>query len=261
MKKVVSLLFVCFMCFALAFPCFAVEFENPPIIDEAGYLSDSQLEGLSGKLEGIRQEHEFEVAIVTEYEMTSYDAMSSADDIYDYNGFGAGENDDGIMLYICSSTRDYWITTHADGIRVFNENGIEYLKKNIEPYLAEDNYYLAMDKFADLADELLTMAENGEPFNKKQYDTKYLLMVVGGALLIPLIIAYCMMNSKLSKMKTAVSNDYAANYIKPGSKVLNMSRDIFLYSHITKKEKPKNNSSGTHKSSSGRTHGGGGGSF
>ena len=257
MKRIVSVLFICF---AMAVHCFAAEFNNPPVIDEAEYLSESQLVELSEKLEGIRQKYNFEVAIVTEYEMTSYDAMSSADDIYDYGGFGAGENDDGIMLYICSSTRDYHITTHADGLRVFNENGIEYLKNNIQPYLAEDEYYIAMDTFANCADELLEMAENGEPFNKKQYDMKYLLIVIGCALLLPLIIAYFMMQSKLAKMKTAVENDYAANYIKPGSKRLDVSRDIFLYSRITKTEKPKNNS-GSHKSSSGRTHGGGGGSF
>jgi len=69
-----------------------------------------------------------------------------------------------------------------------------------------------------------------------------------------------MMNGKLSKMKTAVENDYAADYEKPGSKRLTVSRDMFLYSRVTKTEKPKNDS-GSHKSSSGRTHGGGGGSF
>lgn len=257
MKRIVSVLFICF---AMAVHCFAAEFNNPPVIDEAEYLSESQLAELSEKLEGIRQKYNFEVAIVTEYEMTSYDAMSSADDIYDYGGFGAGENDDGIMLYICSSTRDYHITTHADGLRVFNENGIEYLKNNIQPYLAEDEYYIAMDTFANCADELLAMAANGEPFNEKQEETKNLLVIIGGALLIPLLIAYLKMKSKLAKMKTAVENDYAANYIKPGSKRLDVSRDIFLYSRITKTEKPKNNS-GSHKSSSGRTHGGGGGSF
>ena len=257
MKRIVSVLFICF---AMAVHCFAAEFNNPPVIDKAEYLSESQLVELSEKLEGIRQKYNFEVAIVTEYEMTSYDAMSSADDIYDYGGFGAGENDDGIMLYICSSTRDYHITTHADGLRVFNENGIEYLKNNIQPYLAEDEYYIAMDTFANCADELLAMAANGEPFNEKQEETKNLLVIIGGALLIPLLIAYLKMKSKLAKMKTAVENDYAANYIKPGSKRLDVSRDIFLYSRITKTEKPKNNS-GSHKSSSGRTHGGGGGSF
>ena len=260
MKRMVSLLFVCFMCFALTAVSFAAEFENPPIIDEAEYLTEGQFTELTEKFEAIRQKYDFEVAVYTEYETTSYDAMSSADDIYDYCGFGAGEDDDGIMLYICSSTREYHFTTHADGLRVFNENGIAYLKKNVEPHLADDNYYLAIDTFADLADELLEMAENGEPFNKKQYDMKYLLIVIGCALLLPLIIAYFMMNSKLSKMKTAVENDYAANYIKPGSKHVTMARDIFLYSHITKTEKAKSNS-GTHTSSSGRTHGGSGGSF
>ena len=119
---------------------------------------------------------------------------------------------------------------------------------------------LYSDNWQKYADELLEMAANGEPYNKKQLSMTYILMVIGGALLIPFIIAKMMTNSKLAKMKTAVENDYAANYVKPGSKQLTMSRDIFLYSHITKTEKPKNNSE-SHKSSSGRTHGGGGGSF
>ena len=55
-------------------------------------------------------------------------------------------------------------------------------------------------------------------------------------------------------------NDYAANYVKPGSMNISVSRDLFLYSRITKTERPKE-SSGTHTSSSGRTHGGRGGSF
>ena len=164
------------------------------------------------------------------------------------------------MLYICASAREYHITTHADGLRVFNENGIEYLKNDIDPYLADDNYYMAMDAFADLADELLAMAENGEPFNEEQNSSDNPLFIIGGAIIIPLLVAYFMMKSKLAKMKTAVENDYAADYMKPGSKKLNVSRDMFLYSHVTKTEKPKNNS-GSHKSSSGRTHGGGGGSF
>jgi len=161
MKRIVSLLFVCLLCVTLTVPCFAEEFVNPPIVDGAQYLNEAQLEKLSEKIEGIRQKYNFEVAIVTEDEMSGYDAMSSADDIYDYNGYGAGENDDGILLYICAETREYWITTHADGLRVFNERGIDYLKKNIEEQLVNDNYYLAMDVFADLCDELLEMAANG----------------------------------------------------------------------------------------------------
>lgn len=260
MKRVISLLFVCFMCLALTVPCFAEEFANPPIIDEAGFLSESQFEELSEKLEEIRQKYEFEVAVVTEAEMSGSDEMTTADDIYDYAGFGAGENDDGILFYISENPRKYWITTHADGLIVFNKNGIAYLNKKIQPHLKDNDYYLAIDTFAELSDELLEMAENGKPFNKKQFDTTYILIVIGCGLFIPLIIAWVMMSMKLAKMKTAVENDYAANYIKPGSKRIDVSRDIFLYSNIEKTEKPKNDSD-NHSSSSGRTHGGGGGSY
>lgn len=260
MKKVISLLFVSLICITLILPCYAAEFENPPIVDTAEILSESQLEELTEKAEEVRQKYNFEVAIVTETEMSGYDAMATADDIYDYEGYGAGENDDGILLYISESPREYWITTHAYGLTVFNDNGIAYMKKQILPHLEDNNYYLAMEAFIETADELLEMAENGEPFNKKQYDTKTLLIIIGCLILVPLIIAWFMTNMKLAKMKTAVENDYAANYVKPGSKRLDVSRDIFLYSRVTKTEKPKNNS-GSHRSSSGRTHGGGGGSY
>ncbi|MBE7042203.1 MAG: TPM domain-containing protein [Ruminococcaceae bacterium] len=260
MKKVISLLFFVFMCLNCVLPCFGAEFENPPVVDKAGYLTESQLEELSEKLEDIRQTYNFEVAVVTEREMSGFDAMSTAEDIYDYQGYGVGENDDGILLYICSETREYYITTHGDGQRVFNQRGIEYLKKNIQEELENNHYYLVMDVFADLSNELLEMAEKGEPYHKKQISTTYFLVVLGCALLIPLIVAAVMTNRKLAKMKTAVRNDYAVNYMKAGSRQLDVSRDIFLYSNIVKTEKPKNNA-GSHTSSSGRTHGGGGGSF
>ena len=98
------------------------------------------------------------------------------------------------------------------------------------------------------------------PYNEKNLSTKYIVGVVLVCLLTPLLLGFIMMKKKLKKMKTAVENDYAANYIKPGSMRIDTSRDLFLYSRITKTERPKS-SSGTHTSSSGRTHGGRGGSF
>jgi len=235
-------------------------FQNPAIVDEAGYLMQSEIDTLSEKLEKIREKYNFEVAIYTEGEMTSDTAEASADDIYDDNGYGAGENDDGILFYICSDSREYHFTTHGKGLSVFNANGLAYLESEVVSYLSEDDYYEAFKAYIDATDELLEMAESGTPYNQKHYSTKYLIGVILAALLIPLLIAYLKMNGKLKKMKTAVENDYAANYVKPGSMHLSVSRDLFLYSKITKTEKAKSDS-GTHTSSSGRTHGGRGGSF
>lgn len=236
------------------------EFQNPSIVDEAGYLMQSELAALSEELDIVREKYNFEVAIYTETDMTSGTAEASADDIYDYQGYGAGENDDGIMLYICSDAREYHFTTHGKGLEYFNSNGLIYLESNVVPYLSENDYYEAFEAYIETSEELLAMAKSGKPYNEKQYSTKYLIGVIIVCLFAPLLIAFWMMKRKLEKMKTAVSNDFAANYIKPGSMRIDVSRDLFLYSRITKTERPKS-SSGTHTSSSGRTHGGRGGSF
>ncbi len=259
MKKLLSCVLLTLLLLTLFLPVYA-SFENPSIVDEAEYLMQSELASLTEKLDKVRNEYDFEVAIYTQSDMTSSTAEASADDIYDYQGYGAGENDDGIMLYICSDTREYHFTTHGKGLQYFNSNGLAYLESKVVPHLSENDYYEAFEEYIETTEELLQMAKDGKPYNEKQYSMKYLFGVIIVCLIVPLLIAFWMMKRKLKKMKTAVENDYAANYIKPGSMKLTTSRDLFLYSRITKTEKPKSNS-GTHTSSSGRTHGGRGGSF
>ncbi len=259
MKKVFSCVLLFLVSLSLLLPVYAA-FENPPIADEAGYLMQSELAKLSEELDKVREKYNFEVAIYTESDMTSATAEESADDIFDYQGYGAGEKDDGILLYICSDTREYHFSTHGKGLEYFNTNGLKYLESKIVPYLSENDYYEAFETYIETSEELLAMAKSGKPYNEKQHSTKYLIGVIVLCLVAPLLIAFWMMQKKLKKMKTAISNNYATNYIKHGSMKINISRDLFLYSRVTKTEKPKSNS-GTHTSSSGRTHGGRGGSF
>ena len=164
------------------------------------------------------------------------------------------------FFYIADYERKYQFSTCGSGETIFNENGLAYLEKKVVPFLKEDNYYEAVKSYAEHTEELLEMAAEGKPFNKRQHSTKYILCVTAGALFLPLLLAYFMMHKKLCAMKTAVKEDYAGNYMKPNSMNLDFSRDIFLYSTVTKTEKPKSDS-GSHTSSSGRSHGGRGGSF
>ena len=247
------------LCFLSVLPAYA-EFDRPSVSDAAGYLTEEQNAELTERLDKIREKYNFDVAFVSEERLSSYDAQNAADDIYDYNGYGYGENYDGILFYIADYERKYHFSTCGSGEKIFNVNGLKYLEKKVVPYLKSGSYYTAVKTYADCAEELLETAANGKPFNKSQHDTKYILCVVAGALLLPLILAYIMMYKKLAEMKTAVKADNAANYMKPGSMNLDFSRDIFLYSTVTKTEKPKSDS-GSHTSSSGRSHGGRGGSF
>lgn len=260
MKKTVSIISLILICFMLVSPISAA-FVNPPITDNAGYLYDSEFAELSDRLNALREKYGIEVAVYTEATMSGYDAMSTADDIYDHNGYGAGEDADGILLYISANPREYWFTTHGKGITVFNDVGIEYLKSEIKPLLSYDDYYGAISSYVDNAGMMLEMAANGEPFDEFPTTISYVLFIVGLAVLIPIIVASVLTGIKTARMKTAVANDRASDYMKAGSMQIAVSRDMFLYSRITKTARPKESSSSTHTSSSGRTHGGGGGSF
>lgn len=259
MKKIYAFIVTFLVVLNACFPVYA-SFKNPPIVDNAGYLMQSELVKLSGKLDAVREKYDFEVAIYTETELSSETAEASADDVYDYCGYGGGEDDDGIMLYICRDTREYHLTTHAKGLEYFNSNGLAYIESKILPYLMEDNYFDAFDAYIKSAEELLEMAASGNPYNEKHHSLDDVIILVLVCVFAPLIIAFWMMKSKLKKMKTAIENNYAENYIKRGSKRIETAKDTFLYSNIIKTARPKS-SSGTHTSSSGRTHGGRGGRF
>ena len=75
-------------------------------------------------------------------------------------------------------------------------------------------------------------------------------------------IKFVVYDSMKAKLKTVRQQAKADDYMTPGSLHLTYSRDLFLYTHLDRREKPKSDSgSSTHTSSSGTTHGGGGGKF
>jgi len=94
---------------------------------------------------------------------------------------------------------------------------------------------------------------------KKPMSPVWILISILGGVIIALIITGVMKSSLKSVSKQRV----ASNYIVSTVMSLYANQDLYLYSVVTKKAKPKESegSSGTHKSSSGRTHGGSSGKF
>lgn len=260
MKKRLIFIIVTVIAAVLLLPIAA--FAAPPaVVDEAGYLTESETAELTARLDDIRSRYNFDVAVYIEDTMSGYDAESTADDIYDYNGYGMGEGKDGIMLYISKNPRRYHYTTHGYGITVFNDRGLEYIDNQVLPYLQNNDYAGALYTYADAAETLINyVSENNEPY-KGEADGTSKLIAIAAAILAPFGIAGIATGSKSKKMNTAVKQNYADSYMKRDSMNLARSQDIFLYSVVNRTEKPKSDSSSTHHSSSGEVHGGRGGSY
>ncbi len=284
MKKLISALLSPLLLLVFSLPAFAMP---PSVTDEAALLSSDEYSSLTEMLDEIRENYDMDVSVVTANELYSYSAEASADDIFDYNGYGCGEDDDGILFYICMGTREYHFSTHAYGMTVFNDSALIYLEDEVVSYLSSGDYYSAFVTYAEICEELLISAESGEYYGastggyynsgeyyygdddyyyyddydysydydytpQKNYAAPFVIAIIAS-----LVIAFVLTAVQLGKMETAVKQSSANQYMKPGSMNLTSSRDIYLYSHTKKTPRPKNNSS-SGGARGGSSHGGGG---
>lgn len=270
-KKVLIIILL----FFISANAFASDFVPPPrtltrVEDEGDILTDSEEEELRTKLDEISERHQVDVVIVTNYSLGDKTPMEFADDYFDYNGYGLGEDYDGVLLLLSMEERDWWISTHGFGITAFTDYGIEYIGGKILPDLGDGDYYEGFDKFADLADDFIAKARDGRPYDvdrkaKKFFDPENM----GASALISLIfggaIGISSANSSKKTHKTIRKERGAISYL--GSANFKASYDNFINKDVARSRIEKSDNSGggggssTHTSSSGRSHGGGGGKF
>ncbi|MBE6844451.1 MAG: TPM domain-containing protein [Ruminococcus sp.] len=243
--------------------------ELPRVIDNAELFSDSEEQALNDKINEIISAYDFDVVILTEESIGGESPMNYADDYYDYEGYGANGNGDGVLFLINMDERDWWISTKGYGITVFTDYGIEKIEEIVVPELSGGFYFDAFELFLQTTEEYIKAANSGEPYDvDNKYMTtddkfKSILISVGVGLGIGLVVALIVVLVFKSQLKS-VEFEYAAReYEVKNSFNVTRSNDIFLFRNVTKRKKPENNGGGssTHISSSGSSHGGGGGKF
>ena len=243
------------------------ERQLPRLVDEAQLLDSDEAEKLEEKLDRISEEYQCDVAVVTTMGTNNKGAQAYADDFYDYNGYGMGEGDDGILLLVDMYDREWAMSTYGFGIEAFTDAGLDYISEKFLYYLSDDLYYDAFLVFAEKCGVFLKQARNGEPFDIRNMPKEpFSLIWIPISLIIGMVFALIITGIMRYQLKTVRRQTGAAEYMKPGSMKVTVSRDLYLYSQTTRVAKPKDEDSGgggssMHTSSSGRSHGGSSGSF
>ena len=237
------------------------------VVDGADLLSDIEETELREKLEEIRVRQKMDIVIVTAKTLNGATPTAYADDFYDYNGYGYGNNRDGLLLLISMENRKWYISTTGYGITAFTDAGIQYIGNKLKEPLSDEDYAAAFNTFAELCDDFITKARTGTPYDssnmpKEPMKRGWILV----AIIVGFILSFITVGNMKGKLKTVRFQPAANSYMKAGSMNITESRDMFLYNTVTRTAKPKANDSdsegsSTHTSSSGSTHGGGGGSF
>lgn len=234
-----------------------------PVVDEAKLLSQDEAQKLREDIENFREKYNMDAVIVTSKDLEGKSTMDYADDYYDYNGYGLGDNKSGILLLIDMDDRKIWISTSGDAIEYFTDNRIESIINDISKYLSDEEYFDACNIFLNNIQYYIDsgIPEGQYTYSEEEHTLKIVLIALGVAAIVAGVTCIVVVNSyKNSKSVSSI------NYIDNNSIVFTKRRDIFVNTFTTKTKIERNNSSGgngssTHKSSSGNTHGGGGGSF
>ncbi|MBO5779138.1 MAG: TPM domain-containing protein [Clostridia bacterium] len=253
MKKIISLLLVLMLCASFTVAVSAADAEETFIYDHAELLAEYDETLLNLKLSEISEKYQAQVIVMTVNSLDGKSIDTYLNSTYDSQGFGYGQNHDGVLLLVCMETREWRILSNGFAGEAILPDTIDTMGEEFSSDLSSGDYYSAFKTFADECEYYLNGYLNGFPFETG----KALLISLGAGLLIALGVTSGWKKQLKSVQKQSKANDY----VKTGSMQITQSGDYFMYRNVTRTEKPSSSSSSSSRSSGGSSRSTGGGRF
>lgn len=240
------------------------------VADGADLLSDEEEEKLQERLSDIAERYQCDVVVATTDSCGGKSPQTYTDDFYYQNGYGFGDDLDGIILMVSMQERKFHLATRGKAnTEIFTDYGLEQIDERITGYLSEGEYSRAFLKFADLAEDFMKEAEKGEPYDvRHEYRAPLsmgvrILIAVGVGLIAMVIVLVVL----FMQLRSVAPKGEAREYVREGSFHVTRERDVFLYRTVSRRKIEKNPGGGggggssSHHTSDGGTAGGHTGSF
>ena len=281
--------FLVFTMMLVLFCCgtaFAVESvpEKMRVYDQADLFSYDEEMELASKISELQETMDMGLAVVTT-EDNSGSARDYADDFSEQYEIGTGKNHDGALFLIDMENGELWISTEGKMIRYLTDDRInEILDASIE-YAYEGEFYESAYVFLNGVEKFYEKGIQADQYN---YDTEtgkvdkyksiqwyeFLIAFViasaaGGIAVVTVLRDYGMKNEG-----SRMASNFRLSYRKDSAFTLgNVLADVLLNTYVTRTVirtqnnqgsgggVPRGGRSSTHRSGSGRVHGGGGRKF
>ena len=241
------------------------------VYDNAEILTDEEETLLRESINNYIEKYNMDMILVTEKNNTAGSAKKYAEDFYDYNGFGIGRTNDGVLFIIdlTEGYKDIYMTTTGEAIKMYDDNRIDSILDGVAD--EKDNGYYNM--FKAFIDSSSSYAELGIPdSNKNAYidsngdykiktpiSTLIIRSIIPGAIISTIVLIVLIFKNKMVRKSTN-----ANYYLREGSVVIETRNDRFIATHTTSHRINTDSGSSSRggssisRGSSGASHGGGG---
>ncbi|NLW28287.1 MAG: TPM domain-containing protein [Erysipelothrix sp.] len=237
------------------------------LYDQAILFSQQEQNLLEIEANRISDEFQMDIVIVTTNDTNNKSARDYADDFYDENNVGIGNDHDGIMFLIDLDNREIYILKSGIGIQYLTDQRVDNIIDTVlSGGIQEENYYKAANAFLN---ETKNYLKAGIPVAKDpSLKVKNSLSALEGIISLIMGSGFASLFYFKTKAKYKMKNPIKPLLIKDNSNInLTKEEDILIDTQTTKRIIPRSdhkdtsNKSTTHTTTSGKTHGGAGAKF
>ena len=230
--------------------------ELPLVVDEADLLTDNEVASLQKTAEEISERQQCQVVIYTTSYLGGMTPTEFSDEKLDQ--YGIGEDKSAMLLLIYyrgpGNSENYMeLNRQGFAIEAITDYGTEHVFDLIEDDMHNGNFAAACSKYLSTADELLSMARAGKPYDepqKEKHKPNFVIIAII-SLLLGFLFSLIPLASMKSKIQNVSKKTNAASYVREGSMNLTTSRDTFLYANTTSRVINTGSSGGRSGGSSG----------
>ena len=265
MKKLCSVLLVLLLAAAL-FSAPALAEDTEFVYDRAEILSDAEVGALTEAAASISHDHSVGVYIVTLSDMEDYgfhDIEACAEAFFNDMELGLGSDRTGVMLILSMAGRDYDIDAHGDFAHyAFTDYGKTTVSDAFLDNFRRDDWYGGFADYLSRCEELLVLAERGEPVDITVTERVSAGLTPAGLIccaVLSALLAWFVCGLLKGKMQTAKLASEADSYVLGGAAQITQRQDRFTHATQTRRKIERNDSrsgggGGTSVSSGGHSH-------
>lgn len=123
--------------------------------DSAGILGMDERSTLSEKMDTASKKYKFDIAVVI---ITSLDGRSDrnyAEEYYDANELGYGQNADGVLLLYAKEEHRMYICTSGSGTELLSRSYVDSILSTVQDSFSGKEYYSGIDQYIDMVENRL----------------------------------------------------------------------------------------------------------
>lgn len=214
------------------------------IYDFADIFSSTEEELLYSQVYHFIKSTNLDLAIVTIKYNNKHNTPMYANDFYDYNDFGIGDNRDGLLLLIDMDTKKIYLSSTGKAINIYTDERVNKILNNVFGYYSNNEYYKGTSIFINYALSYTQVSPDEDAHyvvddSGKLTKSRKGILISGIFAIIVTVVSLLVMASK-NKRASIAHTSYG--YLNKDTLNIKMVADNFVGESVTK-EKIDNDSS------------------